>query len=52
MMRYEKDRPAPAEACRIGDGRVLASDKYTVVHRPYPLNAGTMAVDVDRRGKY
>jgi len=52
MQRYEAERPSEAAACRIGDGRVLASADYTLVHRPYPLGSDALRVDVDHRGKY
>ena len=52
MARYEAGRPSEVEACRIGDGRVLACGDYTVVPRPYPLEPEALSVDVDHRGKY
>jgi hydrogenase maturation protease len=52
MARYEAERPSEVEACRIGDGRVLACGDYTVVPRPYPLEPEALSVDVDHRGKY
>lgn len=52
MQRYEEERPAETEACRIGDERVLASSDYTVAHRPYTLDPDAVRVDVDHRGKY
>jgi len=52
MARYETERPSAVEACRIGDGRVLACGDYTVAPRPYPLEPEALRVDVDHRGKY
>ncbi len=52
MERYEGERPSADEACRFGDGRVLASDKYEVAYRPHPVKPGALGVDVDYRGKY
>jgi len=52
MQRYEKERPSAAEACRVGDGRVLASAAYSVAPRPFPLDSDALHVDVDHRGKY
>lgn len=52
MVRYETERPSSAEACRVGDERVLASDDYDVSYRPHPLAPDTLDVDVDHRGKY
>lgn len=49
---YEADRPSEAEASRIGDDRVLASDEFTVEYRPHPLEPDAVSVDVDHRGKY
>ncbi len=50
--RYETERPDEAEACRVGDDRVLSSDKFRVGYRPQPLDPGAVSVDVDHRGKY
>jgi hydrogenase maturation protease len=52
MAHYEAGRPSQVEACRIGDGRVLACGDFTVAPRPYPLEAEALRVDVDHRGKY
>jgi len=52
MARYETERPSAAEACRVGDERVLASADYDVAYRPYPLDPNALDVDVDHRGKY
>lgn len=50
--RYEKDRPEAAQACRVGDERVLNSKNYEIGYRPQPLDPGALNVDVDHRGKY
>jgi hydrogenase maturation protease len=50
--KYEEYRPSQAEACRIGDERVLKSDEVVVEYRPYPLDPDAVSVDVDHRGKY
>lgn len=52
MVRYEAGRPSEAEACRVGDARVLASPDYAVAPRPYRMGSGALRVDVDHRGKY
>jgi len=52
MQRYEAERPSAAAACRIGDGRVLASTEFSVAHRPHSLAPDALSVDVDHRGKY
>lgn len=49
--RYESERPDPAAACRVGDERVLASERYRVAYRPQPLDPGAVSVDVDPRSK-
>ena len=49
--RYESERPDPGAACRVGDERVLASERYRVAYRPQPLDPGAVSVDVDPRGK-
>ena len=49
--RYEQERPDPAAACRVGDERVLGSDRYRVAYRPQPLEPGAVSVDVDPRVK-
>jgi hydrogenase maturation protease len=51
MQRYEQERPSPAEACRIGDERILQSDAFEV-RPPQPADENTLQVDVDYRGKY
>lgn len=50
--RYEAERPAEGDACRVGDDRVLKSDRYRVEYRPQPVDPGAVSVDVDHRGKY
>lgn len=50
--RYESERPGATEACRVGDDRVLGSDRYRVGYRPVSVDPGAMSVDVDHRGKY
>ncbi len=52
IARYETDRPAAAEACRVGDERVLLADNCRVGYRPQPVEPGAVSVDVDHRGKY
>ena len=52
MGRYESERPGADTACRIGDGRVLASPDYVLAHRPHALQPDALSVDVDHRGKY
>ena len=50
--RYEHERPDAAVACRVGDDRVLASDRYRVAYRPQALEPGAVSVDVDPRAKH
>ena len=52
MQRYENQRPTADEACRVGDDRVLSSDRFEVGYRSQPLDPGAVSVDVDHRGKY
>jgi hydrogenase maturation protease len=52
ISRYEQERPSAEEACRRGDARVVLSEDYVVTPRPFPLENGTLSVDVDHRGKY
>lgn len=52
ILRYEAQRPAESEACRIGDDRVLNSDRFAVAYRSQPLDPDAVSVDVDHRGKY
>ncbi len=49
--RYEQERPDADAACRVGDERVLSSDRYRVAYRPQPLEPGAVSVDVDPRVK-
>ena len=49
--RYEQERPDAALACRVGDERVLGSDRYRVAYRPQALEPGAVSVDVDPRVK-
>ncbi len=51
LERYERERPDADAACRVGDDRVLASDRYRVAYRPQPLEPGAVSVDVDPRVK-
>ncbi len=52
MARYEGGRPSAEAACRVGDGRVLASERYRLGHRPHPLGPRVTRVDVDRRDRH
>ncbi len=53
LTKYEKERPAPDEACRVGDERVLKSKDFKVTYRPYPLDPDSkISCDVDHRGQY
>ncbi len=49
--RYERERPTPEQACRLGDERVLSSEVYEP-RRPQTLDQSSLQVDVDYRGKY
>ncbi len=49
--RYEAERPPAEAACRIGDERVIASDRFRVAYRPQPVEPGAVRVDVDPRVK-
>jgi hydrogenase maturation protease len=51
LERYEDERPDAVTACRVGDDRVLASDRYRVTYRPQALEPGAVTVDVDPRVK-
>lgn len=51
MQRYEDERPSPAQACRIGDQRVLETSTFTL-RQPTPSELPSLQVDVDYRGKY
>lgn len=51
MRRYEQERPSSAQACRVGDQRILQSGTFEV--RPPPASdLPSLQVDVDYRGKY
>ena len=52
MQEYEAERPSEIDASRVGDERVLSSDKYEVAYRPHSLEPGIVSVDVDHRDKY
>ncbi|MEO1153805.1 MAG: hydrogenase maturation protease, partial [Pseudomonadota bacterium] len=52
QQRYEADRPQAEDACRVGDDRVLHSDRFRVGYRPVPIDPDAVSVDVDHRGKY
>ncbi len=49
--RYERERPSPEQACRLGDERVLLSEAYEL-RQPQTLDQANLQVDVDYRGKY
>ncbi|MGZ4968707.1 MAG: HyaD/HybD family hydrogenase maturation endopeptidase [Methylobacter sp.] len=51
IQRYEQERPTAAEACRIGDDRVLQVEGFEL-RPPQPADERTVQVDVDYRGKY
>jgi len=51
MQRYEQERPAADQACRIGDDRVLQVKGFEL-RPPQPTGENTVQVDVDYRGKY
>jgi hydrogenase maturation protease len=44
---YEANRPAEDEACRVGDERVLASDRYQVRYRHISLEGARVGVSLD-----
>lgn len=46
--RYESQRPGEAEACRVGDERVLRSDAFRIDYRPAPLDGSALSVGLDR----
>jgi len=53
ISQYESDRPSAAQACRIGDDRVLKSKNFHVEYKPHPLEPeAVISCDVDHRGKY
>jgi len=51
IQRYEQERPTAAEACRIGDDRVLQVEGFELRPRK-SADERTVQVDVDYRGKY
>ncbi|QPK65218.1 HyaD/HybD family hydrogenase maturation endopeptidase [Methylomonas sp. LL1] len=51
MQRYERERPSSAQACRIGDQRILASGLFEA-RPPQTSDQPSLRVDVDYRGKY
>jgi hydrogenase maturation protease len=51
LERYEHERPDAATACRVGDDRVLGSERYRVAYRPQALEPGAVSVGVDPRAK-
>lgn len=51
LQRYERERPSPAQACRIGDQRILASGLFEA-RPPQASDQPSLRVDVDYRGKY
>ncbi len=53
MSAYEAQRPSVEQACRVGDERVLNSNEFKVVYKPYRLDPdSSIRCDVDHRGKY
>lgn len=46
LTSYEAGRPDAAEACRLGDSRVLLSGDYTLDYRPADIDANTNNVSV------
>lgn len=46
MNNYEQGRPSEAEACRMGDDRILASDEFNVTE-PELANVGDSPINVD-----
>ncbi len=51
--RYERFRPAPEAACRVGDDRVIRDPDFHIEYKPHPLDPErAIACDVDHRGKY
>ncbi|MFI3156763.1 MAG: HyaD/HybD family hydrogenase maturation endopeptidase [Methylococcaceae bacterium] len=52
IQRYEQERPSAAEACRIGDDRVLHTEGFELRPPQQPADERTLQVDVDYRGKY
>ncbi len=53
IQRYERERPPPELACRIGDERVLRDPDFHLQYKPHPLEPEqVISCDVDHRGKY
>lgn len=50
LERYEKERPDPSTALRMGDPRVVLNEAYEI--NPMPGLDEGVSVDVDYRGKY
>ncbi|MCU7925201.1 MAG: hydrogenase maturation protease [Candidatus Thiodiazotropha sp. (ex Dulcina madagascariensis)] len=44
---YEAERPSEQYACRVGDARVLESDRFDLAYRPVLLEEDAIKVDVD-----
>jgi Ni,Fe-hydrogenase I large subunit len=42
---YEAERPSEQLACRVGDGRVLLSEEFSVAYRPTSIDGVTVPVD-------
>ncbi len=51
LEQYESGRPSVADACRIGDERILA-DENVVFDPKEPIIENAIRVDVDHRGQY
>lgn len=51
IQRYEQERPSSAQACRIGDERILLSDAFEL-RPPQASDLPSLQIDVDYRGKY
>ncbi|MCU7877179.1 MAG: HyaD/HybD family hydrogenase maturation endopeptidase [Candidatus Thiodiazotropha sp. (ex Lucinoma borealis)] len=47
MQRYEAERPSEQHACRVGDARVLESDRFDLAYRPIQIEEDAIHVDVD-----
>ncbi len=45
ISRYEGERPNPAQACRVGDDRVLNSADYRIAYRPAQIDGVSVPVD-------
>jgi len=51
LEQYEAGRPSEAEACRLGDERVLNDSDVKFDPKPSPIKQ-PLSVDVDHRGQY